>query len=34
VAKRLEARGKDTIALRVDSENTGALALYSKLGFV
>lgn len=33
-AKRLEARGKSTIALRVDSENTNALALYSKLGFV
>ena len=34
VARRLEARGKDTLALRVDSENTNALALYRKLGFV
>jgi N-alpha-acetyltransferase 10/11 len=34
VARKLEARGKQTVALRVDSDNTSALDLYRKLGFV
>jgi ribosomal protein S18 acetylase RimI-like enzyme len=33
-ARRLAARGERTMALRVMSDNTKALALYEKLGFV
>jgi ribosomal protein S18 acetylase RimI-like enzyme len=32
-ARRLVAAGKETVALRVMSENTGALRLYRSLGF-
>jgi ribosomal protein S18 acetylase RimI-like enzyme len=32
-ARELASRGRSTIALRVMSDNTGARALYTKLGF-